>query len=130
MPKTIAQLAEFLSSQGLPCTIEGDGSRTIQAVATLEDAGPADVSFLANARYEKLLGATRAGAVIVSDKQPALNGLTLMRVREPYEAMMRLVVYLHGYRKHRFEGISAQATIDPSATIGEAARIAQGVTVA
>ena len=130
MAQTVAQLAEILSSQGLRAALEGDGTRLISGVATLEDAQPHEISFLSNPKYEKLLAVTRAGAVVVADKQAVPAGITVLRVRDPYEANCRLMVHLHGYRKHPFSGISPQANIDPTAVIGIDACIGPGVNIA
>lgn len=129
MPSTLAQLAESLSAQGVPCRIEGDSQRPIHAVATLEDAGPTDITFLSNPKYEKMLGTTRAAAVIVRTDQVVPDGMTVLRVPDPYEANARLMVLLHGYRRHPFAGVSPAASIAPSARIGDGAAIAHGVTV-
>jgi UDP-3-O-[3-hydroxymyristoyl] glucosamine N-acyltransferase len=45
----------------------GDAARVLRGLASLEDAGPEDLSFLANARYRRFLATTRAGAVLVRD---------------------------------------------------------------
>ena len=60
MTRTVAQLAEWL--QG---TVEGDATGRIVALASLDDARPGDVSFLANLRYEHLMAHSRASAVLV-----------------------------------------------------------------
>lgn len=129
MPKTLAELSDFLASQGMPCGVQGDAGRVIHAVATLEDARPSDITFLANRKYEKMLATTQAGAVIVSNEQAVPESLTVLRVRDPYEANARVMIYLHGFRKHRFKGTSPRAQVDPEARIGENAAIAHGVTV-
>jgi UDP-3-O-[3-hydroxymyristoyl] glucosamine N-acyltransferase len=65
MAFTLSGLAEFVTQQGMTCAAEGDVNRPISGVATLDDAGPDDISFLANVKYEKALQTTNAGAVIV-----------------------------------------------------------------
>ena len=45
---TLSELADFITSKGIPCTVEGDGGVSISAVATLEDAGEGQISFLSN----------------------------------------------------------------------------------
>ena len=130
MPKTLRELAEFLSSQGVRCEIQGDPSRSIRGVATLEEAGSDEITFLSNRKYEKLLTTTRAGAVIVAFGQTTPEGLCALRVPDPYEANMRLMVFLHGYRQHPIRGVSPLAQLAPTALVGENARIAHHVTIA
>ena len=46
----------------LECELEGDASVDIRRVATLEDAEPGDITFLANSKYASALSTTRASA--------------------------------------------------------------------
>ena len=54
----------------LQCRLEGDGDVEILRVAGIEDAGPGDLTFIANPRYTALLPATRASAVILDASGP------------------------------------------------------------
>src|SRR4051812_14321292 len=108
--------------------VGGDPAAVISAVNTLEDAGPGEISFLANAKYVRLLESTRAAAVIVargvrSDRVP------LLRTADPYFAFREAVVKLHGYRRHPHQGVHPAAHVDPTATVGEGTVIYPGVYV-
>jgi len=129
MPHSLSELADFLTTQQMPCRVEGPADRRIAAVATLEDAGPDDISFLANVKYEKALHTTKAGAVLVSDDQSAPRHLTVLRVADPYAAVMMVMVRIHGFRRHPPAGVDDRAVIDASARIGEGACIQHGVTI-
>jgi UDP-3-O-[3-hydroxymyristoyl] glucosamine N-acyltransferase len=129
MPHRLNSLAEFVTKQGLPCTVDGDPNREVVGVATLEEAGPDEISFLANAKYEKALQTTNAGAVIVAHDQAVPPGKSLLRTADPYAAVTMVMVCIHGYRRHPGGGIDARAVIDPAAVIGEGANIRHGVTV-
>jgi UDP-3-O-[3-hydroxymyristoyl] glucosamine N-acyltransferase len=61
----------------LQCVLDGDGEIDIERVAAIHDAGPGDVTFLANRKYEKALPATRASAVILHTDGPAAPCATL-----------------------------------------------------
>ena len=74
----------------LECRLEGDGDVEVVRVAGLRDAGPGDVTFLANSKYEKLLASTRASAVILGDG-PALPHVACLRTPHPYLAFARAV---------------------------------------
>ena len=130
MPYRLRALADAVTERGLPCAVDGDADREVGGVATLEDAGPDDIGFLANAKYEKLLQTTSAGAVVVTEDQPAPPGLSVLRTADPYAAITMIIVHIHGYRKHPGRGVSPQAVIDPTAVIGEKANIHHGATVA
>jgi UDP-3-O-[3-hydroxymyristoyl] glucosamine N-acyltransferase len=129
MGESLRGLAEFLTSQGMACECGGDAGLEIHGVATLEEAGPDDVSFLANRKYERLLATTRAGAVVVAREQAAPERLAVLRVGDPYAAITMLIVRLYGHRRHPGEGIDPRAVIAPTARIGENATIRHGVTV-
>ncbi len=129
MALKLGELAEFVRSQGLACEIVGEADKPISAVATLEDAGPDDISFLANIKYEKALETTQAGVVIVSNEQQTPEGMQLLRTSDPYAAVTMIIVRLHGYRKHPQVGIDERAVIDPTAKIGEGASIQHGASV-
>ena len=53
--------------------IVGAGETVISRIATLENAGPGDLAFLANPKYRNQLSSTRAAAVIMAG--PAVDGL-------------------------------------------------------
>jgi UDP-3-O-[3-hydroxymyristoyl] glucosamine N-acyltransferase len=129
MGQSLAALADALAKLNMPVQVEGDPARVVGGVATLEDAGPGDISFLSNAKYEKMLASTRAGAVIVSTDQTAPEGLALLRTRDPYAAMCAIMILLHGYRRHPDVGIDGRAVIHPSSKLGEGASVFHGVTI-
>ena len=60
---TLADLAARLG-----CRLEGDGSIEVVRVSGIEDAGPGDVTFLANSKYVAHLATTRASAIIVDGR--------------------------------------------------------------
>jgi len=122
-------IADAIRKHGMGCAVEGDAGRQIVGVATLEDARPDEISFLSNAKYEKALRSTSAGAVIVSRTQDVPEGMTVLRTDDAYAAVTATIVYLHGYRKHPGPGIDPRAVIDPSASIGPGACIHHGVTI-
>ena len=48
------------------CELRGDPDTQVERVATLANADPRSVAFLANPRYREQLAATRAGAVVLN----------------------------------------------------------------
>src|SRR5688500_5550862 len=98
LPLTLNELAERIGAEPV-----GEAALVIHSAHTLEEAGPGQVSFLANPKYLRQLETTRASAVIVA---PAIrSGRTaLLRAKDPYYAFRQAVVALHGYRKHPHEG--------------------------
>ena len=108
---TLADLAVRLG-----CRLEGDGSIEVVRVASLEDAGPGDLSFLANARYAARLPDTQASAVIV---HPSVEAAPCARLEtdQPYLAFAEAVEVLTPAGRPA-PGVHALAAVDPSADIG------------
>ncbi len=129
MAYSLRALAEYLPTVGMSCTLDGDADRQVVGVATLEDARPSEISFLANPKYEQALETTSAGAVIVSEDQQSPDRLTVLRVADPYAAITAVMVHIHGYRRHASAAAGDRAVIHPSAAIGENANIHHGVSV-
>jgi UDP-3-O-[3-hydroxymyristoyl] glucosamine N-acyltransferase len=123
VPFTLNELAQRIGAEAV-----GDPAIVIHSTNTLEDAGPGQVSFLANPKYLKLLETTRASAVIVS---PAVTSgrVALLRAKDPYFAFRQAAVALQGYRVHPHAGIHAKAHVDPTATVGEGSVLYPGVFV-
>ena len=123
MSLTLDELAAEIGAE-----VVGDGSVRVSSVATLEDAGPGQVSFLSNARYARQLETTRASAVIVA-RSMRPGRVTLLKTADPYYAFSRAVVKLHGYRRPPHEGVHPAAHVDPTATVGEGSVLYPGVYV-
>lgn len=126
---TLADLSAFLASNGFANEIDGPTAIKLKAVNTLEDAGPGDISFLANPRYAHLLGETKASAVIVGRDDPRPNGLTVLRCDDPYAAVTAAIIHIHGHREHPTWGIDPRAVVADGARIGEGADIGPHVTI-
>src|SRR5262249_15371735 len=62
-PQTPLKLRDI--AQRLGCRLDGDGSIDIRGVAGIEQAGPGDLTFVAQAKYQPLLARTRAHAGIL-----------------------------------------------------------------
>ena len=92
MTLTLATLTEFLASVGIPCEIDGDEAATVSSVATLEEAGEGQISFLSNPKYEKDLATTRATAVLVKPEVNPGRKMNLLRTADPYAALTASIV--------------------------------------
>jgi UDP-3-O-[3-hydroxymyristoyl] glucosamine N-acyltransferase len=101
----------------LDCELDGDREIEVIRVATIEDAGPGDLAFLANPQYASHVAVTRASAIIgplTLDRAPC----AVLRTSNPYLAFARAVRTLHPEVKPP-GGIHALAVIAPSAHLGE-----------
>lgn len=113
---TLAELAERLG-----VTLQGDGSREITGVAGLDQAGPNDITFLANPKYAAKVKQTRAAAVLVTTALPDAEPASLISAN-PYLDFARALSFF--YQPPRpAHGIHPLAYVSPQATIGEGASI-------
>jgi UDP-3-O-[3-hydroxymyristoyl] glucosamine N-acyltransferase len=119
---TLAELAARLN-----CRLEGDGALEIHRVARIEDAGPGDVTFLANSKYASKLASTRASAVIAHERVAGAP-CAVLRTPDPYVAFAEAVAVFAPARPFP-DGVSPLAAIDPTATIGEHVAIGAFVSI-
>ena len=118
-----AEAAAWLNAE-----LVGDPERPIDDIRPLDAAGARDASFLDNLKHLRRLRESAAGVVICPAATEPIPGKTLLRVTEPRLAFARLLGRLHP-RTRLPEGIHPSAHIDPTATIGDGARIAPGVVI-
>jgi len=119
----LAQIASALSARlenGLP-DIE------ITGVAGIEEAGPSQLTFVANPKYAAAAHRTKASAVIVSDEFPAL-ATAMLRSKNPYLAFAEAIALFHPVREYS-SGVHPTAVIHMSARIGEGAHIGPYVVI-
>ncbi|TCT26089.1 UDP-3-O-(3-hydroxymyristoyl)glucosamine N-acyltransferase [Thermomonas haemolytica] len=96
--------------------------REVHGVATLAEAGPTQLGFLANPRYRGQLSQTRAGVVVLrAEDAEAFAGSALV-ARDPYVAFARIAALFEG-RPARAAGIHPSAVVDPTAHVDPAAHV-------
>jgi UDP-3-O-[3-hydroxymyristoyl] glucosamine N-acyltransferase len=111
----------------LGCRLEGDGSVEIRRVASIDDAGPGDLTFLANMKYARALAGTRASAIVAA---PGVTGApcAVIRSAEPY-VTYALATGLIDPEPFPVPGIHRLASVDPSAVVDATASIEPFVVV-
>jgi UDP-3-O-[3-hydroxymyristoyl] glucosamine N-acyltransferase len=93
----------------------------------IEQAGPFEISFVANPKYVAAARLTNAGAVIVAENFPAIPATTL-RVQDPYLSFAHALELFR--QPLRYEpGVHPTAIIDPTAKIGPNAHIGPYVVI-
>lgn len=113
-------LGELAVSLG--CELAGDPDTRLTRVATLRDAGPGDLAFLANAAYRRQLAATRAGAVILSPDDAHDCPVASLVHPNPYAAYARAAALLYPPRRPA-PGVHASAVVEPGARVDAAASV-------
>ena len=100
--------------------LEGSRDTAIARIAPLEVAGPGDLSFLSNPRYQQQLAASKAACVIVA---PAMKDAALVRgacivVDNPYVYFARATqLWRRSSRPASLPGVHASAVVHPEATV-------------
>jgi UDP-3-O-[3-hydroxymyristoyl] glucosamine N-acyltransferase len=126
MAATTFTLAELAAKVG--GAVEGDGALAIDGVAPLEDAGPTQISFLANRKYRKAFEASRAGAVIVEPDEVVPAGRTVLRASPAYLAFAKISTAFHPPREPMPE-VAPEAVIHPTARVHPSAQVMPLATV-
>ena len=118
MAQTLGEIAQFLQAE-----LKGDADCIITGLATLSNAEPSQLSFLANMAYRDQLSTSQASAVIVHPNQAMdVKGNALI-LANPYLGYAKVSAL--------FETLPAGSqTIHPSAVISESAKIGANVSIA
>jgi len=121
-PRTVTEIASYLGG-----TVQGDGTILISGLGTLETAGPAALTFLANPKYASKVAETSAGAVLMG---PGCEryGRTVIEVANPYLGFAKLLTLFYT-APHEPQGIMPGAMVESSATVGEGVTIYPGVYI-
>ena len=117
----LRELAERLGAELVGADVE------VRGVAGIEEAGPDQVTFVANRKYAGLAKTTKAAAVIVEPEFVAITAATL-RVKNPYLAFARAIEVFYQAPKYA-PGVHSTAVIDSSAKIGLRAHVGAYVVV-
>jgi UDP-3-O-[3-hydroxymyristoyl] glucosamine N-acyltransferase len=111
-----AELARVLQAE-----LRGSPDLEITGVAGIEEAGPGQITFVANPKYAHLARTTLAAAILVTPDFPDVPAATL-RLNNPYLAFARAIDLF--YRPPAWPAeIHVTAVIHPTAKIGANARV-------
>lgn len=105
----------------LDCQLAGDGSIDIQRIAGLDEAGPGDLTFLSNAKYQSRVRSTRASAIIISATAPPLEIATL-RTADPYLTFALAIDLFYAPPR-------PETRIHPTAVIAKSARLGRNPSI-
>ena len=126
MAVTSYRLQEIADALG--ASLRGDPDARVSGMATLQAAGPSQISFLANPSYARYLKTSQAGAVIVSPATADQAQTNVLVLDNPYMGYARL--------SHWFDrspaapaGVHPSAVVDPSATISSTASIGPNAVI-
>jgi UDP-3-O-[3-hydroxymyristoyl] glucosamine N-acyltransferase len=100
----------------------GDPDLEIRRIATLESAGPGDLSFLSHPRYRRQLRSTRASAVILKQADRDATSLPRILCNDPYLYFARVAGLLNA-PKRPAPGVHSQAVVEPGAIVAASAAV-------
>jgi UDP-3-O-[3-hydroxymyristoyl] glucosamine N-acyltransferase len=121
----LADIVRFLAGT-VNAELIGDSGLQIERLSTLEAAGPNDLSFLSNPKYQSKLAQSVAACVIVAPaaRDAAISRGACIVVDDPYHAFALVTQF---WKQRQFP--EAAAHIHPSAFIDPGARLAPGVSI-
>ena len=114
---TLGQLAERLGA-----TLRGAEDKAITGLATLQEAGPDQLSFLANSQYRKFLAGSTAGAVLLTPADAEGYAGSALIVANPYLAYAE-ISHLFDRKPKASAGIHATAIVAEDAFVHASASI-------
>jgi UDP-3-O-[3-hydroxymyristoyl] glucosamine N-acyltransferase len=98
--------------------VVGDPAVIVRGVAGIREAQPGDITFLANARYEAHLAATRASAVLVARTWTGRAAIPTLQVDNPYLAFQHAVRVFRPGPERAAPGVHPTAVVSPEAHVG------------
>jgi len=120
----LSELAERLGG-----TLEGSGEVALTGIASIDQAGPDQLTFVLDARRASALSASRAGAAIVAVDAAIEAPMPLLRVRS-VQAALAAVLSLVGEVEHRPPtGVHPTAVVAHDASLGEGVAVGAGAFV-
>ena len=105
----------------------GDGERVVAGIAPIEEAGPGQVTFLANPKYARFAKDSKATVIIAKEVVPGAQTAFLLS-DNPYFAFACAMEAFHPPVRPA-PGISDKAVVDPSARLGRDVAVAPFVVI-
>ncbi len=105
----------------LDCEMVAAQDVDIHRVAGIDEAGPGDLTFVANRKYIRRISETRASAIILGLEMPPVS-LASLRAKDPYLAFARALELF-------YRPLEPPPGIDPTAVIAEDACIGNNPSI-
>ena len=95
----------------------GDENFVVTGINSLDQAGPSEVSFFSDRRYSESLMNTKAGALLVSEKNELFKGPQV--VTSGVELAYAKIATIFAKSSTRYPGISSEAVMGKNCRLGE-----------
>ncbi|WP_252109513.1 MULTISPECIES: UDP-3-O-(3-hydroxymyristoyl)glucosamine N-acyltransferase [unclassified Halomonas] len=115
---TLADIARHLDID-----VDGDADQPIRGLATLKEAEPDQIAFLANRAYLKDLASTRAAAVLLHPEQGKNCPVPRLETQNPYLAYAKVSQLFDPLVARDVPGIHATAVVADDVVLGEGVSI-------
>ena len=102
----------------LGADLEGNPEIPVDGVSGITDAGPGQITFLANPKYAAEVPGTRASAVIVPRDYGGGSAAALIRADDPYVGFIQVLRMFSEGSRERPAGVHPTAVVDPTARLG------------
>lgn len=122
-------LGEIAQRLGLALEDAAAGQVEIHGAASLLEAGPEEISFFADARYQRVLARSEAGAVLVPRGFTGKIKGVALRCDEPAEAFARVLEWFQPKAVEWPAGIHPTAVVAPGAEVHPSVYVGPGVVV-
>lgn len=99
-------------------TVVGNSSTRVTGICGIREAGPGQLTFMADSRYAHLLESTRASAVITS-RDVRSAPIPMIQTENPSLAFAKLAAYAHPEGEQHPEGIHSKGWIAKTARLGK-----------
>jgi UDP-3-O-[3-hydroxymyristoyl] glucosamine N-acyltransferase len=116
MKKSLLEIAQYLGG-----SVSGDAQTMIGGLATLDDAGEGQLTFLANPKYASKVATTRASAVLLPEGADP-HGHNAIFHANPYLAFAKLLTLF-------YTAPAAALGVMPGAFVAEGAKLGADITV-
>jgi UDP-3-O-[3-hydroxymyristoyl] glucosamine N-acyltransferase len=128
--ETSLSVADIASLTGAVPREGADLSRRLTGIAPVDQAGASDLTFVSETKFASALKSTKAGAVLTSDRfaRHASAGVTVLRVRKPYDAFVTVARRIYGSAL-RPTSVFGTVGVATAAAVHPLARLERGVTV-
>lgn len=118
----------------LGAELRGDGDLSVRRVDTLQGADESSLCFFVDRKYRDELSATRAGAVILAEKDLELCTVAALVSPNPYLTYARAAALLHPRPEvvggcHPSAAVAESALVNASAWIGAMAVVEEGAEI-
>lgn len=117
--RSLGELASLVSGE-----LRGDPSLQIRGICDLRNAGPDQLSFLANSKYFQAAKASRAGAILVAKDVTEPFASAVIAVANPSAAFARVAAIFAP------EPLPVRKGVDPRAVVAEGVELGHDVYVA